>query len=128
MRAARPTGRTMTGTEFMPGGVPEGCVAPLGDAGARHQRMMLRRWRVFAGIFMVYLGYALPDLWQHHAWPGRIFGFVLLLAFCGLYLGPLPLAAFERRPGWSGRVFAGMTAIPLVYLVTLGGGGIAMAR
>jgi two-component system, NarL family, sensor histidine kinase DesK len=127
MRGTSLVGRTMTGTEFMPDGTPQDCVAPVGDAGNRHRRMMLRRWRVFAAIFMVYLGYALPDLWQEHALPGRVFGILLLLGFSALYLGPLPLAAFERRPGWAPSVFAGMCAIPVVYLLTLGGGGIVMA-
>src|SRR5689334_16227297 len=111
----RVTGRTMTGTEFMPGARPDGCEAPAGEAAVRHRRMMLRRWRVFAGIFLVYLAYALPDLWHHHTWPGRLFGIVLLLGFICLYLGPLPLAAFDARPGWAVRVFAGMCAVPAVY-------------
>lgn len=113
--------------ELLPGGAPDKCIAPNGEAAARHELMMLRRWRVFAGLFMIYLGYALPPLWNDHTWPGRIVGFLLLLAFVGIYIGPLPLAAFQRRPGWAPRVFAAMCAIPVVYLLTLGGGGIVMA-
>ncbi len=120
-------GRSMTGTEFMPGGVPDGCVAPAGEAADRHERFMLRRWRVFAGLFMIYLGYALPPLWNDHGWAGRIGGVLLLLCFVALYIGPLPIAAFERRPGWAPRVFAGMCAIPTVYLLAIDGGGIVMA-
>jgi two-component system sensor histidine kinase DesK len=108
-------------------GAPDGCAAPTGEAAAHHERMMLRRWRVFAGLFMIYLGYALPSLWDDHGWAGRIGGLVLLLAFVALYIGPLPLAAFQRRPGWAPRVFAGMCAIPTVYLLTIDGGGIVMA-
>jgi two-component system sensor histidine kinase DesK len=86
--------------------------------------MMLRRWRVFAAIFLIYLGYALPDLWQGHAWPGRIAGLVLLAAFIGLYLGPLPLAAFGSSPAWKLRVLAAMTGVAVLYMLTLGAGGI----
>src|SRR3954466_16339388 len=91
-----------------PGRRDETCVAPA----TPFPRAMQRRWRVFAGIFLVYLGYALPDLWNTHAWPGRVAGIVLLLAFVGTYLGPLPVAAFGSRPSWRPWVVAVMVAIP----------------
>jgi two-component system sensor histidine kinase DesK len=120
-------GRALNRRQFLPGADSDSCVAADGDAGARHEQMMLRRWRVFAALFLIYLGYALPPLWTDHSWPGRLFGFALLLTFVGLYLGPLPLAAFGHRPTWAPRVFAAMCAVPAVYLLTIDGGGIVMA-
>jgi two-component system sensor histidine kinase DesK len=101
-------------------------VAAADQPSDRHLAMMLRRWRVFAGIFLIYLGYALPDLWKH-TWPVRIAGLVFLLAFIGIYLGLLPLAAFGPRRRWAPRVLVAMTGIMVAYLVTISGGGIVMA-
>ncbi len=121
------TGDGMSGNGMTGNRAPEACVPSSGQAVHRHERMLMRRWRVFAGLFLVYLGYALPPLWNDHGWAGRAWGVALLLAFIVLYLWPLPMAAFERRPAWAPRVFAGMCAIPAVYLLTLGGEGIVMA-
>src|SRR4051794_29051674 len=102
------------------------CVAAAEQPSNRHLTMMLRRWRVFAAIFLIYLGYALPDLWKH-TWPVRVAGLVLLLAFVGIYLGLLPLAAFGPRRRWAPQVLVAMTGIMVAYLATISGGGIVMA-
>jgi two-component system sensor histidine kinase DesK len=87
----------------------------------------VNRWRVIAGIFLVYLGYALPDLWSRHGWGMRIVGCLLLAAFVAVYLGALPVAAFGRRHEWARPVLGAMVAIPVVYLLLLGEGGIVFA-
>jgi two-component system sensor histidine kinase DesK len=112
------TGRAET---CLPTGVP------AGEFTGRPLTSWLRRWRLIAAIFLIYLGYALPELWSHHGWPLRVVGGLLLAAFVGVYLGLLPVAAFGSRPEWGRPVIGAMVAIAVVYLLVIGGGGIVMA-
>lgn len=90
------------------------------------RRRGVRRWRLFAGVFLVYLGYAVPDLLQHHSVPTIAAGLVLIASFVGLYLGPLPLGMFGRNRRAARWVPLGMTAITVAYLLVAGRGGLIL--
>jgi two-component system sensor histidine kinase DesK len=105
----------------------ESCdAAPYAPEATELRARMRRRWRMFAGIFLVYLGYALPDLWEHQGWPGRIGGLALLGGFVALYLGPLPVVAFAPRSRQRLWVLAAMFGLTAVHLAFVGGSGIVL--
>lgn len=95
------------------------------NVGAR--RRAVWRWRVVAGVFLVYLGYAVPDLFRHHSVPTIAVGLVLLAGFVGLYLGLLPLGMFGQDAPVVRWVPLGMTAITVAYLLMAGRGGLILA-
>ena len=83
----------------------------------------VRRWRLFASVFLVYLAYAVPDLLDE-AWPVVLLGAALMVAFVGCYLGGVPLGLFghsERARRWTPWAMAAVTA---AYLVLVGAGGV----
>lgn len=88
------------------------------------RRRAVRRFRTFAGIFLVYLGYPVHDLVRYHAPPAVAAGLVLMAAFVWVYLGPLPVGMFDRVPGAARWVPAAMAAIMLAYLLVAGRGGL----
>lgn len=86
----------------------------------------LRRFRMFASIFLVYLGYAIVDLDGDPVWKQALGG-VLIAGFVALYLGPLPHALFMCRNDLKLPVLMGMVAITAVYLLAVGPGGLVFS-
>lgn len=97
----------------------------LGEARAM-QLQGVRRWRTFAGIFLIYLVYALPDLFDRSV-PQIVVGLILMAAFIGVYLGPLPHGIFNANPAARRWVPWAMTALAALYLLIAGGGGIVFS-
>lgn len=95
----------------------------LQDDEALELRLGLRRFRLFAGVFLVYLGYAFDGL--QDASPLRLAAAVLLvLVFVALYLGPLPLGLFLDLPAGKLPVLAAMSLVTVLYLLLVGDGGL----
>ena len=86
----------------------------LGEARTM-QLQGVRRWRTFAGIFLIYLVYALPDLFDRSV-PQIVAGLILMLGFIGVYLGPLPHAIFNADPAARRWVPWAMT-VPLAFSI-----------
>ncbi|MCK9896711.1 sensor histidine kinase [Frankia sp. AgB32] len=85
------------------------------------------RWRRVSGVFLVYLGYAVSDMFALHDSAIVIaYGGVILVAFCVLYMWALPLAVFHGRLDLRAPLLAGMTACIVAYLPVVGGGGLVM--
>jgi two-component system sensor histidine kinase DesK len=104
-----------------------GRVSPelLGEARAM-QLQGVRRWRTFAGIFLIYIVYALPDLFDRSV-PQIVVGLILLLSFTALYIGPLPRGIFGADPAARRWVPWAMTALAALYLLIDGRGGIVFS-
>ena len=94
----------------------------LGEARAM-QLQGVRRWRTFAGIFLIYVVYALPDLFDRSV-AQIVIGLILMLGFIALYLGPLPHGIFNADPVARRWVPGAMTGLAVLYLLIAGGGGI----
>lgn len=94
----------------------------LGEARAM-QLQGVRRWRTFAGIFLIYLVYALPDLFDRSVLD-IVIGLILMLGFVAIYLGPLPHGIFNADPVARRWAPWAMTVIAVLYLLIAGGGGI----
>jgi two-component system sensor histidine kinase DesK len=94
----------------------------LGEARAM-QLQGVRRWRTFAGVFLIYVVYALPDLFDRSV-PEIVIGLLLMLGFIGLYLGPLPHGIFNADPMARHWVPWAMTVLAVLYLLIAGGGGV----
>jgi two-component system sensor histidine kinase DesK len=97
----------------------------LGEARAM-QLQGIRRWRTFAGIFLIYLVYVLPDLFDKSV-PQIVIGMILLLAFVAVYLGPLPHGIFAANQSARRTVPWAMTGLAALYLLVAGGGGIVFS-
>lgn len=97
----------------------------LGEARAM-QLQGIRRWRTFAGIFLIYLVYVLPDLFDKSV-PQIVVGLILLLAFIVVYLGPLPHGIFAANQSARRTVPWVMTVLTALYLLIAGGGGIVFS-
>ncbi len=89
-------------------------------------RRGLQRFRLFASIFLVYLGYAVDGL-QHAGLERQLTAAVLLVAFVGLYLGPLPRAIFLGGRPYRIPVLLAMAAVMGAYLLLVGPGGLIFA-
>ncbi|CAO5189265.1 two-component system, NarL family, sensor histidine kinase DesK [Frankia sp. AiPs1] len=102
-------------------------LAPVPERRPGDRGMDSWRWRRVGGVFLIYLGYAVSDMTRLHDGAATIaFGCVLLVAFSVVYLWVLPLAVFEGRSRYRYPLLAGMAACILVYLPTVGGGGLVM--
>ena len=99
--------------------------ALLGEARAM-QLQGVRRWRTFAGIFLIYIVYAIPDL-SDQSVPQIVIGVILMLAFIGLYLGPLPHGIFGANLSVRRWLPWAMTGIAVLYLLIAGGGGVVFS-
>ena len=97
----------------------------LGEARAM-QLQGIRRWRTFAGVFLIYIVYALPDLFDRSV-PQIVIGLILLLAFIGLYLGPLPHGIFAANLSVRRWLPWAMTGVAVLYLLIAGGGGVVFS-
>ncbi|WP_261558072.1 sensor histidine kinase [Frankia tisae] len=85
------------------------------------------RWRRVASVFLIYLGYAVSDMFALHDGVGVIvFGFGVLVAFSLLYLWAIPLIAFHGRRELRVPVLVAMAACIAAYLPLVGGGGLVM--
>ncbi|WP_261564886.1 sensor histidine kinase [Frankia gtarii] len=85
------------------------------------------RWRRIAGVFLIYLGYAVSDMFALHDGNGVVvFGFAVLAAFSLLYLWGVPLIAFRGRRELRVPVLVAMAACIAAYLPVVGGGGLVM--
>jgi two-component system sensor histidine kinase DesK len=95
-----------------------------GPAPTAGRDQALGQWRRGAGIFLIYLGYALVDLVQHQSAPRIALGAVLTVAFVWLYLvvGPRAANGGDQRRALS--VLAGMAAVIAIYLSLCGGSGL----
>jgi two-component system sensor histidine kinase DesK len=94
---------------------------------ANERRHFERRWGFFAGIFLVYLVYALVDLWQHHSIAQRVLGLVLIALFSFEYVVVVPRGAFGGPVKYRVRAIAGMVLIVVLYAWACGGGAAAFA-
>jgi two-component system sensor histidine kinase DesK len=99
--------------------------ALLGEARAM-QLQGVRRWRTFAGIFLIYIVYAIPDL-SDKSVPQIVIGVILMLAFIGLYLGPLPHGIFGANLSVRRWLPWAMTGLAVLYLLIAGGGGVVFS-
>lgn len=95
--------------------------------GAKERREFEVRWGFFAGIFLVYLVYALVDLWQHHSIPQRVLGVVLIALFSFDYVVLVPRGAFGGPVKYRVRAVSGMVVITILYAWACGGGAAAFA-
>ncbi len=90
------------------------------------RRDFTRTWRRFAGVFLAFLVQPLVGLWQHHAWPSRTVGLVLLAAFIWLYLVEAPKAVFGGARRDAVITLGGMAGLSVLYLVAIGADGLTM--
>jgi two-component system sensor histidine kinase DesK len=81
------------------------------------------QWRRGAGIFTVYLAYAVVDLAQHHTWPAVVVGLTFTAAFLWLYLGIGPTVAIRGDRRGSLLVLTAMVGVIAAYLAVCGGSG-----
>ncbi len=93
---------------------------------AEERRGFIVRWRLFAGIFLVYLVAPVVELWRHDAIDQRIVGVGLLAAFVVLYLAVVPAIAFGSGRRWRAVTAVAMTVIVVVYLIVCGTSGLVM--
>jgi two-component system sensor histidine kinase DesK len=85
------------------------------------------RWRRVSGVFLIYLGYAVSDMFALHDGAGVVvFGCAVLVGFSLLYLWAVPLVALRGRRELRGPLLLGMAACIAVYLPVVGGGGLVM--
>ena len=89
-------------------------VAPA-EFETNERREFERRWGFFAGIFLVYLLYALVDLWQHHSIAQRVLGVVLIALFSFEYVVVVPQGAFGGPVKYRVRAIGGMVFITVLY-------------
>ncbi len=101
-------------------------VAPA-EFETNERRDFERRWGFFAGIFLVYLLYALVDLWQHHSIAQRVLGVVLIALFSFEYVVVVPQGAFGGPVKYRVRAIGGMVFITVLYAWACGGGAAAFA-
>ena len=87
----------------------------------------VRRWRIGAGVFLVYLAYPIVDLFQHKSAPTIVLGLALIVLFTALYMTVVPRAAFQPDAWLAARTALLMVAIAAVYCVTCGRGGVVFA-
>lgn len=92
------------------------------------QRGVAFRIRVSGGAFLVYLAYALGDLWKvPHSTSQKVVGVALVAVFVAVYLGPF--AAWSGHPSRRRRlaVVVVMSAIAVTYLLVDGAGGLVFS-
>jgi two-component system, NarL family, sensor histidine kinase DesK len=90
----------------------------------RDDGVSMSRWRIFASVFLIYLAYAVVDLWTRPIWQ-RPVGLALMGAFVVLYLAVVPRVMTAPSPRRSLATLGVMFGIVAVYLAVCGGGGIA---
>jgi two-component system sensor histidine kinase DesK len=96
---------------------------PIRGENALGRQAGITRWRRTAGIWLVYLWYALADLVGES--PRRIvLGTLLLAAFCWLYIVPLPRGMFSGPLKDRVTVLVGGPLIAVLYLTFVGRGGL----
>ena len=93
---------------------------------AEERRGFIVRWRLFAGIFLVYLVAPVVELWRHDAIYQRIVGVGLLAAFVVLYLAVVPAIAFGSDRRRRAVTAIAMTVVVVVYLIVCGTSGLVM--
>jgi two-component system, NarL family, sensor histidine kinase DesK len=93
---------------------------------AEERRGFIVRWRLFAGIFLVYLAAPVVELWRHDAIYQRIVGVGLLAAFVVLYLAVVPAIAFGSGRRRRAVTAVAMTLVVVVYLIVCGTSGLVM--
>jgi two-component system sensor histidine kinase DesK len=85
----------------------------------------ISRWRRTSSIWLVYLAYAVSDLFSGHASSAKIvLALVLIAAFCWLYIVVLPRAMFAAPNRDFVLVLTGAPTITVVYLALVGPGGL----
>ncbi|MEP7054885.1 MAG: sensor histidine kinase [Actinomycetota bacterium] len=97
---------------------------PVGQA--QGKRIGIRRWRLVAGIFLVYIGYAFPDLFRSHTPLTVAFGLLLLTFFVGLYIGLLPYGMFGFNRAIARWVPLSMLGTTCLYLAVIDRGGLIL--
>jgi two-component system sensor histidine kinase DesK len=90
------------------------------------RRKGMNRWRGFAGVFLIYLVYALIDLFQRNSPLVIVVGLLMLAAFVYLYLYALPLGMYGGNPILARNVPILMSMITVLYLITCGPGGLIL--
>jgi two-component system sensor histidine kinase DesK len=100
---------------------------PIGATHAAQQHHSVAGWRRGAGVFLIYLVYAIGDLVSNHTWPTIVLGFALMAAFVWLYLDSAPRAAIAKDRRHTLLALIGMPLVTAVYLAVCGGGGIVFA-
>ncbi len=109
------------------GAVRRWLLAPVPTPTPGRPGMDAWRWRRVAGVFLIYLGYAVADMVSlGHGPLVMAYGFAILIAFCVLYMWALPLAVFRGRVELRMPLLLGMTACIALYLPVIGGGGLVM--
>ncbi|MCU1345063.1 MAG: integral rane sensor signal transduction histidine kinase [Acidimicrobiia bacterium] len=72
------------------------------------------RWRVFAGIFLIYLGYAVQDLFAHHGPAAVVGGLVVMAVFVAAYMVYAPRGLWggdQRVARWLPPFLVGLTVL-----------------
>ncbi|MBL7490399.1 histidine kinase [Frankia sp. AgB1.9] len=96
---------------------------PIRGENALGRQAGVTRWRRTAGIWLVYLWYALVDLVGESPWR-IVLGTLLLAGFCWLYIVPLPRAMFSGPLKDRVTVLVGGPLIAVLYLALVGRGGL----
>ncbi|WP_054568154.1 sensor histidine kinase [Frankia sp. R43] len=117
------------GDRDLPGALVAWLLRPTltGERRADEAGMNAARWRRSAGVFLIYLAYAVVDMARLNEGPATMaYGFVILAVFIYLYIGLLPQVLFGDRERHRLTVMIGMTACVVCYLPIAGGGGLVM--
>ncbi|EFC81141.1 two component transcriptional regulator, LuxR family [Parafrankia sp. EUN1f] len=117
------------GDRDLPGALVAWLMRPTltGERRADEAGMNAARWRRSAGVFLIYLAYAVVDMARLHDGPATMaYGFVILAVFICLYLSLLPQVLFGDQERHRLTVMLGMTACVVCYLPIAGGGGLVM--
>jgi len=96
---------------------------PIRGKNALGRKAGVTRWRRTSAIWLVYLLYALVDL-RHASPPRTALGVFLVVAFCYLYVVPLPRGMFSGPRRDQVTVLAGGPLIMTLYLAFVGRGGL----
>ena len=105
-----------------PAGPP--VAGPAGELFPTVRQRQVRRWRLTAGVFLIYLVYALPDLFAVHSRVRIAAGALLIVAFVLLYLGALPLGMFHGHAATVRWLPAAMAVVSVAYLLLIGPDGL----
>jgi two-component system sensor histidine kinase DesK len=90
------------------------------------RRHFTARWRLFGGVFLIFLVESVHELWVHDSVPVRVLGLALIAVYVALFMVAAPRAAFGGSRGSIALALGGMTAVVVVYLVVCGSGGLSM--
>jgi two-component system sensor histidine kinase DesK len=77
------------------------------------------RWRIFAGVWLLYLLPGFTSAWNEHSGPDRVLRLALLVAFCYVYVDLVARALTGSRPWlrWAAPALLAALSLALAALV-----------